>query len=1008
MAAPKEPRIDKKFTYGHFKSSIKDLNAPLIYLVGGVGEPVGKPTIPPGDYMWGGVGNYKKGFDRCADFNIYNINKVAIVARDGSQKTPDTTGIKSSVAECKQILSSNGINPTKKILVAFSKGCEVYSTVIEQFGGFADWDLVLIGGVYSKGSNPVFRSVPIIADHLKKYPDKVYYFGSGNQGEGDGTSPQAWQRLKDSAKSGHITEKPYGNTSHSGLPNAMASWILDNVSVNKSAQSSNPPGLGNGTGGTNGTNGTGGTNGTDGTAGTGGGGINDGGGGGQDGDTPQGTDGTAGTSGEPVTSGNDCGDLSKLDAKAKSNQSPEGAPDDVKAQDPLPPSKNDTPVSSDGKYNHRYYLIPLKDNQPMSLADMVKKENKYHKRYWAWRPDEGRGFGDKKFEYTVTSDTGISLISGLVPYWPPPSGSDDNSTKPKVNGSWQNLLIDQKSIESFLDIPVLLNAYDVGVYNNNIEYIFEAGNELHMTLINSSLVRNKGSQLAIGEADNTDIVERNKKDSSWRHWPKWSGIWVEHCLKQSGYSLLSTISGNINTYHEAILKKDKLINYPGNKEVSWKKLKEMGTQDTVFKPSKIWLDPANLNSDELLKDSGDIAIFVPEFHFTKDGQITPKGQKLLQQLIKLKWKLAIISAVKHHTVQSNQIYAEVLVYLDEYGKMITFGGNTTPKGADSTASNGHHIAIKDNTFKDFAQIANDTWVNGGIFISNVKSAPDGHREGGLDSKIYVSSIFKDYYDRIDKEPGKLTGRMYNTMLPYLSLKPAAPAPESKPVEERLQSEFTPPPEVATGGSGAGGRGGVVLQSTESAVAAGILVKLPAKYATNVPYLRTQAAKTWLQMLAYMETQGFSSSANVSTGKKIFASSIFRSPVKQAQLWNGIVSPAPKEGVASYQSAGGNPANVAPPLGTYWKGGAVGKGASRTAGGSWHMWGRATDMQGTNSKPLSKSGLSFNAYWNTATTAQKWMITYGEKWGWYGYDNEVWHIYDQNSSSDDKVKTLKLL
>ena len=74
-----------------------------------------------------------------------------------------------------------------------------------------------------------------------------------------------------------------------------------------------------------------------------------------------------------------------------------------------------------------------------------------------------------------------------------------------------------------------------------------------------------------------------------------------------------------------------------------------------------------------------------------------------------------------------------------------------------------------------------------------------------------------------------------------------------------------------------------------------------------------------------------------------------------------------------------------------------------------MWGRATDIDGTNGfVPLGKSGKTFNAYWNTATTAQKWMITYGDKWGWYGYDNEVWHIYDQKSDSDNKVKTLKLL
>lgn len=1018
MAAPKEPRIDKTYTYGSFKSSIKDLNAPLIYLVGGVGEPIGNPSNFPGQYMWGGVGNYKKGFSRCADFNIYNINKVAIVAKDGSQKVPDTTGIKNSVAECKKILSDNGINPSKKILVAFSKGCEVYGTVIDQFGGFASWDLVLIGGVYSKGSNPVFRSVPSIAADLKKYPSKVYYFGSDTKGDGDGTSPQAWQILQDAAAKGHITEKPYGNTTHSGLPNAMATWILENVSVNKTAQSSNPPqNLGTaGTFGTNGTDGTFGTNGTNGTDGTQGG--NDGGGGGQDGDTLQGTDGTAGTSGtsgEPVTSGNDCGDLTKLDAKAKANASPEGAPADVKANDPVPPPKNAAPVSSDSKYNHRFYIVPLKDNQPMSLADMVKKENKYHKRYWAWRPDEGRGFGDRKFEYTVTSDTGISLMAGLVPYWPPLKNSNDNDTKPTVEGEWSKLIVNQKTIESFLDVPILLNTYDVGVYNNEIEYIFEAGNELHMTLINSSIVRNKGSQLAIGEADNTDIVEKNKKDSSWRHWPKWSGIWVSHCLKKSGYALQSNIEGNIDNYHREILKKDKLINYPGNKEWKWKQLDSAGTQDLVFKPSKIWLDPTNLNSEELIKDTGEIAILIPDFHFTKDGQITEKGKKVIQQIIKLKWKLAVISAVKHHTTQSNQIYAEVLAYLDEYGKIITIGGNTTPKGADSSVSQGHHIAVKDIKLKDFAQIANDTWVNGAIFISNVKSAPDGHREGGIDSKIYVSPIFKDYYERIDKEPGKLTSRMYDILQPYMSLKETKPIEEPK--KESLLEKHTDP----EGLQSTGDSGGLVTVSAAEAVKAGILVPIPSKYwmngtSTGKDFLRPDAAKRWMAMMDHMMTLGYSTNAS-NWHKRIGASDLFRANLDQARIWikdgSRRINPQPADGTPKYESWGNN-ARVGTPVGIHYGDNAAlypqksPKVAGTATKGSWHMWGRAVDMA-TNGTPKPKKGeTDITFFQNQAGESQKWVTTYGYKWGWYPYNAETWHVYDNKTDNMGKLKGVKLI
>lgn len=1020
MAAPKEPRIDKTYTYGSFKSSIKDLNAPLIYLVGGVGEPVGSPTKFPGTYMWGtGEKTYTKGFSRCADFNVYNITRVAIVAKDGTQKSPDTPSLNGSVAECKKILSDNGINPSKKIIVAFSKGCEIYRTIIDGFGGWNQFDKVLIGGIYS--NKGVFPKVPNVNADLKKYPNKAYYFGSGDKGKGDGTSPEAWATIISDVKPSQIFEKPYGNTAHNGLPNAMATWILENVSVNKTAQSSNPPqNLGTaGTFGTNGTDGTFGTNGTNGTDGTQGG--NDGGGGGQDGDTLQGTDGTSGTSGtsgEPVTSGNDCGDLTKLDAKAKANESPEGAPADVKSQDPLPPPKNAAPVSSDSKYNHRFYLVPLKDNQPMSLADMSRKDNKYHKRYWAWRPDEGRGFGDKKFEFDVSSDTGISLIAGLCPYWPPPSKTDDVAPEPTINGIWKNLINGQKSIESFLDVPILLNCYDVGVYNNNIEYVFEAGNELHMTLLDKSFVTNKGSKLAIGTSVNTDIVDKNNKDSSWRHWPKWSGIWVDHCLKNCGYSLFSSgIETNIDLYHQKILEKDKLINYPGNKQWKWKELKSAGMQDNVFKPSKIWMDPTNLNSEELIKDSGDIAILIPDFHFTKDGQITEKGKKVIQQIIKLKWKLGVISAVKHHTTQSSQLYAEVLVYMDEYGKFITIGGNTTPRGADSSVSQGHHIAVKDITLKDFAQIANDTWVNGAIFISNVKGAPEGHREGGIDSKLYVTSIFKDYYERIDKEPGKLTSRMYDILQPYMSLKPANPAPvvEEPSLKEKVALE-TPPDPIPTPTAGAGD-GTAILYDPKKALQLGVLTTVPTKYRANMPlpYVVTPAFASFVKMLDTATTtggmkllsQGGKPKSKGFPGDLIQATSLFRTQKAQVDTWLGGAKKYgiggtyyPGEDPDGRFSATGHTGKIAYPRGIsdYPK-----KGTSRPGGP--HQGGRAVDLTGggggyTGGNKFDAAKVE-NYHQTTASAAQLWIRKNGPSFGWYNYWQEVWHfgyLLDQRTSN----------
>lgn len=700
-----------------------------------------------------------------------------------------------------------------------------------------------------------------------------------------------------------------------------------------------------------------------------------------------------GTNAQVATASNDCNDLQKEDAKLKSNESPEGAKEEEVAKDPLPPPKDETPVSLDGKYNHRFYILPTKEAKPLTLAEMVDKKQKYYKRYWAWRTEENPGYGVVANENKLVSDDGKNLITGLVPYWPPHSGSFDDIKEPTVKGKWLELIKGQKDIQSFLDIPILLNAYDVGVYNDNIGYVFEAGNELHMTLLEKVFLTNKGSQIGIGNAVNTTITDKKNQDSSWREWPKWSGIWVDHCLKKSGYSLHSDINVNINTYHEKLLSAGKLINYPGNKEWKWKDLKAAGMQDLVFKPSKIWYDPVNLNSDELLKDSGDIAIFIVDYHIKKDGTLTERGQKLLDKIISLNWKLGVVSAVKSHTAQSNQLYAEVLVYLDKSGKMVTFGGNTTPRGADSIPGGGpYHIAIKETNFKDFAILAGDNWVNGAVFISNVKSAPEGHRVGGLDSKIYTTDIFKDYYKRVDNEKGKLTGRMYNFLLPYIDQKPAAPAPAKIEAGNSNEAQHTSLPIARGEQGGKDGHGGTIITTIEEAMAAGVAGLVAGE---SAKHLRTSALPDFNAMRTAAKAAGVSI--------KFGSGNPTRTIKDQVRLWTnhgwshrylttsdptyGKILQLP--GLDSYTSAG-IPGDVAPPLGWH------SKKPTTYREGSYHQKGRGIDITGgktfTSANTLGYGSGGYKKYQSEKQgVAQKWIRENGQKYNWYSYWNEIWHF-----------------
>lgn len=625
---------------------------------------------------------------------------------------------------------------------------------------------------------------------------------------------------------------------------------------------------------------------------------------------------------QPAAASAGCSDLSKQDGKLKSNASGDGAGDvDF---DPVPPPKRDTPIRSDGGLNHRFYQKPSKDGLPATLEEMVNKKNKWYKRYWAFRPNEGLGYGSEKFETSISQNS-KNLIASVIPYWPPPelnatgstSGSKQSDLTPKatVNGSWKNLISGQGDIKSVWDVPILLNTYDVGVFNQNIGYVFEAGNELHMTILPEKTIINRGKGLGIGTGTNTLTTEKANKDASWQYWPKWDGIWVKHCLNSSGYTTYAGIDVSVDEYHQTILSGGKgggkLINIPGHQEVeikgqdstsgtsgtlgtsgvttttsvvppkfvgegrnrsrgfhmeykgikytidrkgtqseldirddktweddtftvasttiklkdffeksddekikimdtalgintssgtsgtsgttqittqiknkkltkaketkekdwSWKEMLANSKQDGIFKPSKLWFQPTYLNASEKLQD-GDIAIFIVDYHMTKDGKFTKKGEDLLKKVLELNWKLGVISTIPHHTSPSIKCRAEVLAYLDETGKVITIGGDTKPYKGDATSEVGSHIAVKVTTLHEIAGLQSDSWINGAVVLSKTKSNPtEDQRQGGLNSRFFISEIMQKYIDEIDKQPEKLTGRLFNFIRDHIRSKP---------------------------------------------------------------------------------------------------------------------------------------------------------------------------------------------------------------------------------------------
>lgn len=414
---------------------------------------------------------------------------------------------------------------------------------------------------------------------------------------------------------------------------------------------------------------------------------------------------------------------------------------------------------------------------PDTLENMVKKSGPWYNRYWAYRLNSGPNYGYEKFETTI-SDKGIELISAVIPYWKPPKDEKNPDNEPKVKGDWKKLLDGIPTINSPIDVPIVLNSYQSGVMNNNIRYIYESENELHMTILESEII-NKG-KLAIGRGLNDSDALNKVPDSSWANYPRWSGIFAEHCLKNSAFTLQEKLGTNIDFYHRSIISRGRLVNHPGDKVMPWSEMKELGVKNRIFKPSKIWLDPKYSNSEEHLEEKEDstIAIFIIGYHINRNGTLTDKGKRLVNHINNnLKWSMATISAIPHHASNSTLCYTDVLLYMDENGTVVTIGGNTDIPDGDSSVKSGNHIAVKVTNFAKFAKAMANTYVNGSVIVAKVKSGPkpETYRESaGLSNKLFTTPIFTKYGKNVDKSKTdkrlseKINSSYYEKLLPYIT------------------------------------------------------------------------------------------------------------------------------------------------------------------------------------------------------------------------------------------------
>jgi hypothetical protein len=728
---PIAPRVEKRGKNGTFKSSIKNKNAPLIFVVGGVDV----NGISPGDvdskkegYMWTGTGTAKKGYNDLQEFNIYNCF-TSLTSKNGW-------------AECEKVLKEQKITPSKYILVLYSGGVAGGHSGVLTVKTADEWDQIHISGpplghptygTNEKGFNKYIDTIN------KAGKDRVYYWAVGT-GDAEAATRTDWKK------------KIIDSLPKSNVNTTVANHYEQIETVSQSIKSNNL--------------------------------------------VEPGTKSEVVVT-EPVKTQKVCDDLTKVTAKKKANEGPEGGAENVtearetsdgesKPADPKAPPKNEEPTHS-GKFNHRFYQYPIDNNtKPTTLEEMLDPRKPWYKRYWAWRSSDLPGYGLEGNESLIASADGTPLVTSMIPYWPPPAneGIPEGKKqiikpKPTVMGSWKNLKSSYNKISSVFDIPIILNSPDSGVVNGKIGYLFEQGNELHMTISSAKNVHNIGKGATIGLGVNTN--SENKNDANWGKWSRWDGYFAKHCLENSGFNTQPDIE-NVNKYHENLIKSGKIANYPGNKKWKSDELLSAMQHGSTIKPSKLWFN--HLNEEELLNNTADCAIFVVDYHIDKKGFLTEAGKKLVSHIIdKLKWKMATISTVSYHNLSDNDTKVHVLPYLDNAGNIITISGQVNANKPDGSMASNSTISVKKQTLYDIAKINGDSWLNGSIFITNVKKTPkDSFRDGdNLNTKLYDSAIINSYFQLVEKKDAMVVSSLYDNIKDILTKAPEPPVVESPPI-----------------------------------------------------------------------------------------------------------------------------------------------------------------------------------------------------------------------------------
>jgi hypothetical protein len=464
----------------------------------------------------------------------------------------------------------------------------------------------------------------------------------------------------------------------------------------------------------------------------------------------------------------------KFEPKAKENEAPKGAPQNVENSAALTTSKL---RALEGQTVKPGASINMWD----SFIDYKVPKFASSTGFFGIRDQKAStlGLGKPENEYKTES----KLIGAVKSYF---------------NSNWSNLITGtpvpvakQADELKIIDYPIIMNFTEVGVWNKKVPYVADTQTEQHrMLYISYSNAHNMG-KWGIGSYD-----AKNGGFANWAEQPHWCGIFTQHCISHGGYtfpgqrvalaganninnvylqsSLVSLKEkgmdaeqslGNIPTYidssgqekpHLDLLKLKAFGNGSGanyktpiySMLIDTAMYQESSESEVVMVPEEGGKKLKPKKKTTMKRERIPIAVresflpnpimvyFIAGIHFTNDG-LTPQGKKLIEHLLSQRdWEVAIISRGGH---------IEVCPYINPDGTIARFGGNTG--NSNVVSRDGGKFAAKASSIWAFSSGA-----KAGSYVCFTKVVPKGGSQKidpTLNGQFRRTPIVDSYYRSIN-------------------------------------------------------------------------------------------------------------------------------------------------------------------------------------------------------------------------------------------------------------------